>query len=47
MMRKEIAFGEIDAVKDAYCTLFMSKMLLKDALVKIGQNVSVCVCEKV
>jgi hypothetical protein len=31
MRRKEIVLEEIDVVKDAYGTLFMSKVLLKNA----------------
>ncbi|MDR0820018.1 MAG: acyl-ACP--UDP-N-acetylglucosamine O-acyltransferase [Endomicrobium sp.] len=45
MRRKEIAPEEIDAVKGAYRTLFMSKILLKDALAEIEQSASVCVRE--
>ncbi|WP_096525816.1 hypothetical protein [Candidatus Endomicrobiellum trichonymphae] len=45
MRRKKISLKEIDAVKNAYRTLFMSKNLLKDALTGIEQSASVCVQE--
>jgi acyl-[acyl carrier protein]--UDP-N-acetylglucosamine O-acyltransferase len=42
MIRKEIVLEEIYGVKkDAYHTLFMLKILLKDALAKIEQSASV------
>ncbi|MDR3092611.1 MAG: acyl-ACP--UDP-N-acetylglucosamine O-acyltransferase [Endomicrobium sp.] len=45
MKRRKMSAEEIAAVKDAYRTLFMSKLLLKDALAKIEQSMSVCVQE--
>ncbi|MDR3274464.1 MAG: acyl-ACP--UDP-N-acetylglucosamine O-acyltransferase [Endomicrobium sp.] len=45
MKRKKIPFEEIAAVKNAYRMLFMSNLLLKDALAKIERSNSVYVCE--
>lgn len=45
MKRSKISSMEIDAVKEAYRILFKSKLLLKDALLKLEQIQSVCVKE--
>ncbi|MDR3256290.1 MAG: acyl-ACP--UDP-N-acetylglucosamine O-acyltransferase [Endomicrobium sp.] len=47
MKRKKMSAEDIDVVKDAYRTLFMSKLLLKDALAKLEQSKSVYVQEVV
>ncbi|MDR1926969.1 MAG: acyl-ACP--UDP-N-acetylglucosamine O-acyltransferase [Endomicrobium sp.] len=45
MKRKKISLEEINAIKDAYHVLFMSKLLLKDALIEIESSKSICVQE--
>jgi UDP-N-acetylglucosamine acyltransferase len=45
MKRKKLLLKEINSIKDAYRVLFMSKLLLKDALAKIELSKSVYVHE--
>jgi UDP-N-acetylglucosamine acyltransferase len=45
MKRRKMSLEEINAVKDAYRILFMSKLLLQDALVQIEQIKSIAVQE--
>jgi UDP-N-acetylglucosamine acyltransferase len=45
MKRKKISPKEIEEVKDAYRVLFMSRLLLKDALLKMQKSKSVYVQE--
>jgi UDP-N-acetylglucosamine acyltransferase len=45
MKRRKMPMEEVNAVKDAYRILFMSKLLLKDALAQIEQIESIAVRE--
>jgi UDP-N-acetylglucosamine acyltransferase len=45
MKRRRIPTEEINAVKDAYRILFMSKLMLKDALTELEQSKSIAVQE--
>ncbi|MDR3306394.1 MAG: acyl-ACP--UDP-N-acetylglucosamine O-acyltransferase [Endomicrobium sp.] len=45
MRRRKMPTEEINAVKEAYRALFMSKLMLKDALSELGQSKSIAVQE--